>query len=136
MVLEVLDIQLTECICPLKWSKTSGIRGAHSLALMQRLGPKMCAAHDTTPFLHGPYMVPHKTTPWYKDRMFYLNLIRRSLAEFLGTGLFVFTAVSSLSSVVTEEREGVTDRSSMAVSAGLAQGTAYGALVAAMMHVR
>lgn len=98
----------------------------------------MCAARETRPFLHGPYLVPHKKPPWYKDRMFYFNLLRRSLAEFLGTGLFVFTAVSALSSVATEEEEGEgkADRASIAVSAGLAQGTVYGALVGAMMHIR
>ena len=60
------------------------------------------------------------------------------MAEFLGTGLFVFTAVSTLSSVGSGGEEGETwaDRASIAVSAGLAQGMAYGALVAAMLHVR
>ena len=80
-----------------------------------------------------------KKLPWYKDKMFYLNLLRRSLAEFLGTGLFVFTSVSALSggggggSGGGGREGGWSDGS---VPAGLAQGLGYGALVAAMMHVR
>jgi MIP family channel proteins len=87
----------------------------------------MLTARDNTPLLHRPYLATNKRPPWYKDKFFYLNLVRRSLAEFLGTGLFVFTAVSALS--------GAEDRESVAIAAGLAQGLCYGALVAAMMHV-
>ena len=86
----------------------------------------MLNARETTPLLHRPYLATNKRQLWYRDRLFYLNLVRRSLAEFLGTGLFVFTAVSALAG----------GGSSAAVSAGLAQGLAYGALVGAMMHVR
>ena len=89
----------------------------------------MLTAGDNTPLLHRPYMATFNRRPWHKDKMFYLNLIRRGLAEFLGTGLFVFTAVSALGG-------GEGAGSSVAVSAGLAQGLGYGALVAAMMHVR
>ena len=85
----------------------------------------MLTARDNTPLLHRPYLATNKRLPWYKDKLFYLNLFRRSLAEFLGTGLFVFTAVSALGGA-----------DSGAVGAGLAQGLSYGALVAAMMHVR
>lgn len=72
--------------------------------------------------------------------MFYFNLIRRGLAEFLGTALFVFTSVSVLSSVGQASNSwdysGEAESFSISISAGLAQGLAYGALVAAMMHVR
>ena len=88
----------------------------------------MLTARENTPLLHRPYLATNKRPPWYKDKLFYLNLIRRCLAEFLGTGLFVFTAVSALG--------GARDGESVAVAAGLAQGLSYGALVAAMMHVR
>jgi hypothetical protein len=91
----------------------------------------MLTARDNTPLLHRPYLATNKRPPWYKDKFFYLNLVRRSLAEFLGTGLFVFTAVSALSGA-----GGAGDGASVAIAAGLAQGLSYGALVAAMMHVR
>ena len=78
-------------------------------------------------------MAALRRRPWHRNKFFYLNLIRRSLAEFLGTGLFVFTAVSALAGVW---RDGSWEATSMAVSSGLAQGLVYGALVAAMMHVR
>ena len=90
----------------------------------------MSTARDNQLLLHRPYMVTKQ--PWYKDKMFYLNLIRRSLAEFLGTGLFVFTSVSA-AALSKHDDEGWAN---LAVSIGLAQGLAYGALVAAMMHVR
>lgn len=94
----------------------------------------MSNPRDTTPLLHRPYMAPYKKTPWYRNHMFYLNLIRRGLAEFLGTSLFVFTAISALSNVNRDPEYSA--RSSSAIGAGLAQGLAYGGLVAAMMHVR
>lgn len=96
----------------------------------------MSSSRDHTPILHKPYMVPFKKRPWHKDKMFYFNLIRRSLAEFLGTSLFVFTAVSALSNMSRDSEGRDYDPSSVAVTAGLAQGLAYGALVAAMSHVR
>ena len=100
----------------------------------------MSSPRDSTPLLHRPYMAPYKKPPWYKNKMFYFNLIRRSLAEFLGTSLFVFTSVSALSNVSRAggdwgENDGGKG-SSDAAAAGLAQGLAYGALVGAMMHVR
>lgn len=84
--------------------------------------------------------MPLRKRPWHKDKMFYFNLIRRGLAEFLGTGLFIFTSVSALSNVAHAsegwEYKDIDGANSLAISAGLAQGLAYGALVAAMMHVR
>lgn len=82
--------------------------------------------------------MPLRKRPWYKDKMFYFNLIRRGLAEFLGTGLFIFTSVSALSNVghASESRDYNDGANSLAIPAGLAQGLAYGTLVAAMMHVR
>lgn len=82
-------------------------------------------------------MMPLRRRPWHKDKMFYFNLIRRGLAEFLGTGLFVFTSVSALSNVGQSwDYSDETKSFSVVISAGLAQGLAYGALVAAMMNVR
>lgn len=95
----------------------------------------MLGARESKPLLHRSYLASQKRQqPWYIDKTFYLNLIRRSLAEFLGTGLFVFTAVSALSGGSKSGEESGGDGG--AVSAGISQGLAYGALVAAMMHVR
>lgn len=98
------------------------------------------SSRESTPLLHRPYMMPFRRRPWHRDKMFYFNLIRRGLAEFLGTGLFVFTSVSALSNVGQASNSwdysGEEKSFSVAISAGLAQGLAYGALVAAMMHVR
>ena len=71
--------------------------------------------------------------PWYRKPKFYLNLIRRSLAEFIGTALFVFVAVS-VSSNLWQGGEHV--QSSAAVLVALASGMAYAAMMAATMHVR
>ena len=94
----------------------------------------MSAPRDTTPLLNRPYMAPYKKAPWYKNKRWFLNLVRRSLAEFFGTGLFVFASVSALGNVNPDPQYGV--QSSAAVLAALAQGLAYAGLVAAMMHVR
>ena len=95
----------------------------------------LTAPKDTTPLLHhSPYMSPYKKKPWYYSRKFYLNLIRRSLAEYLATALFVFTAVSSASNIISDRQMEI--RSSSATVMGLAHGMAYAALMAATVHIR
>lgn len=90
---------------------------------------------ESTPLLnHRSYLSPYKKTPWYKKKKFYLNLIRRSMAEFLSTGLFVFVAVSSFSNISVEPRSNVLSSSATVVA--LAHGLAYAALMAGSMHVR
>ena len=74
--------------------------------------------------------------PWYRKPKFYLNLIRRTLAEFLGTGLFVFVAVSVSSNVWLDGQQGTLVQSAAAVLVALASGMAYAAMMAATMHVR
>lgn len=101
---------------------------------MSHAGTALGIPRDTTPLLQRPYMSPYKKTPWYRKTKFYLNLIRRSLAEFLGTGLFVFTAISASSNIVPDGRYDV--QTSSATVVALAGGLSYAALVAATMHVR
>ena len=58
---------------------------------------------ESTPFLqHQSYVSLYKKAPWYRKKTFYLNLIRRSMAELLSTALFVFVAVSSYINVEME----------------------------------
>lgn len=113
----------------------------HNAHISRKKTPhQMSSPRVSTPLLHRPYMMPLRKRAWHKDKMFYFNLIRRGLAEFLGTGLFVFTSVSALSNVGQASKswdysDGASSFS-VDISAGLAQGLAYGALVATMMHVR
>ena len=97
---------------------------------------------DTTPLLsHSargsgvpvPYNQPYKKPPWFKRPRFYTSLVRRGLAEFLSTGLFVFIAVSASSSV-SEDDSHVINTSSATVVA-LATGLAYTGLMAASGHI-
>ena len=74
--------------------------------------------------------------PWYRKPKFYLNLIRRTLAEFLGTGLFVFVAVSVSSSVWLDWENSTHVQSASATLVALASGLAYSSMMAAMLHVR
>ena len=74
--------------------------------------------------------------PWYRKPKFYLNLIRRILAEFLGTGLFVFVAVSVSSTVWLDWQNGTHIQSASATLVALASGLAYAAMMAATLHVR
>lgn len=93
---------------------------------------------SSTPLLNHNrgYMTPYKKVPWYKRKYFYFNLIRRSLAEFFATGLYVFVAVSALSSASYDAKYGARDpRTSTAMVAALAHGFAYSAMMAATVHV-
>ena len=74
--------------------------------------------------------------PWYRKPKFYLNLIRRTLAEFLGTGLIVFVAVSVSGSVWLDWQNGVQIHIASATLVALASGLAYASMMAAMLHVR
>ena len=74
--------------------------------------------------------------PWYRKPKFYLNLIRRTLAEFLGTGLFVFVAVSVSGSVWLDRQNGIQIQTASATLVALASGLAYAAMMAATLHVR
>lgn len=98
----------------------------------------LTAPKDTTPLLHrSPYMSPYKKKPWYRSQSFYLALLRRSVAEYLATGLFVFTAVSTTSTAVaSEEYDRTSLQTSSATVMALGSGLAYAALMAASMHVR
>ena len=82
------------------------------------------------------YNSPYKKPRWYRRTKFYMNLVRQGLAEFLGTALFVFVAVSASSSVYTDVAYGHSLTSSAATVVALATGLAYAALMAANMHVR
>lgn len=88
-------------------------------------------SRDSTPLLQHSYMSPYKRPMWYRRKKFYLNLVRRTMAEFLATGLFVFVAVSSVGNVIWSN-----ERAASATVVGLTHGMAYAALVAATMHVR
>ena len=74
--------------------------------------------------------------PWYRKPKFYLNLTRRTLAEFLGTGLFVFVAVSVSSNVWVDLERATQIESASAALVALATGLAYTAMMAATLHVR
>ena len=74
--------------------------------------------------------------PWYRKPKFYLNLIRRTLAEFLGTGLFVFVAVSVSGNVWLDWKNGVEIQSASATLIALASGLSYASMMAATLHVR
>ena len=88
---------------------------------------------DSTPLLQRtPYMSPYKRSPWYLKKTFYFNLIRRSMAEFLATALFVFTAISATSNIIS----GDSTTSASATVMALAHGMSYAALMAATIHVR
>ena len=90
---------------------------------------------ESTPFLqHQSYVSHYKKAPWYRKKTFYLNLIRRSIAELLSTALFVFVAVSSFINVGMDSRYKVL--ASSATTVGLVHGLAYAALMAANRHVR
>ncbi len=108
-------------------------QGAHGIIRTPLTVPK-----DTTPLLHrSPYMSPYKKKPWYRSRTFYLNLVRRTLAEYLATGLFVFAAVSTTTNTIAgEEMDNTRLQTSSAVVMALGSGMAYAALMAATMHVR
>ena len=82
----------------------------------------------TRPFLSVKGLAP--------QTKFYLNLIRRILAEFLGTGLFVFVAVSVSSTVWLDWQNGTHIQSASATLVALASGLAYAAMMAATLHVR
>ena len=87
---------------------------------------------ESTPFLqHQSYVSLYKKAPWYRKKTFYLNLIRRSMAELLSTALFVFVAVSSFINVGRDSC-----LASSATTVGLVHGLAYAALMAANRHVR
>ena len=91
---------------------------------------------ESTPFLQRqPNAFPNKKTPWYCKKTFYLNLIRRSMAELLSTGLFVFVAVSSFINVEMDSHY-MNVLASSATAIGLVHGLAYAALMAANTHVR
>ena len=94
------------------------------------------ASRDSTSLLQRSLSSPYKKKPWYASKKFYLNLIRRSLAEFLATGLFVFTAVSAASNIDPLKENAYQLPAASATLAGLTHGLSYGALVAATMHVR
>ena len=71
------------------------------------------------------------------------NLIRRSMAEFLGTALFVFVGVSSVSNIYAADPEAFQWDSpahpppaASAVIVALAFGLGYAGLMAATMAVR
>ena len=86
-------------------------------------------SRDSTPLLGHQRGIfksgPYKRPPWYRDPMFYMNIIRRALAEFLATGLLVFVTMSA---------EGNSYAS--ATLPALATGFAFAALMAATLHVR
>ena len=87
---------------------------------------------ESTPFLqHQSYVSLYKKAPWYRKKTFYLNLIRRSMAELLSTALFVFVAVSSFINVGMDSC-----LASSATTVALVHGLAYAALMAANRHVR
>ena len=87
---------------------------------------------ESTPFLqHQSYVSLYKNAPWYRKKTFYLNIIRRSMAELLSTALFVFVAVSSYINVEMDSC-----LASSTTTVGLVHGLAYAALMAANQHVR
>lgn len=99
------------------------------------------SGRDSTPLLNRAYINPYKRAPWYKDKQFYLGLIRRTLAEFLGTALFVFVGVSSVSNIVAADPTAFASRwshppTASAVVVALAFGMAYAGMVAATMNIR
>ena len=73
-------------------------------------------------------------TKWYKSKQFYLNLIRRCLAEFFGTTLFVYIGVSSTRDTDTDRNYDVSPSSVTAVALG--HGLAITAMVASFAHIR
>lgn len=94
-------------------------------------------SRDSTPLLahqRGVYSGPYKRPPWYRDTMFYMNLVRRGLAELVATGLFVFVSVSVMSN--TDDDYYYSIPSSSATLSGLASGLSFASLMAATMHVR
>ena len=66
---------------------------------------------------------------WFKSKHFYLNLFRRSIAEFIGTALYVFAGATSVSNFVGNEHPHLP-------TVALTFGFSYAGLSAAMMHVR
>lgn len=105
----------------------------------------MSVNSESTPLLNRALINSYNQRPWYKKKRFYLNLIRRSLAEFLGTALYVFVGVSSVSNIVAADPKAFTswgiDRhfslpAATAIVVALAFGLAYGGLMSATMDVR
>ena len=84
---------------------------------------------DSTPLLNRHFINPYKRMYWFKRKHFYLNLFRRSIAEFIGTALYVFAGATSVSNFVGNERPHLP-------TVALTFGFSYAGLSAAMMHVR
>lgn len=70
---------------------------------------------------------------WYKSLDFYLSLIRRSLAEFFGTALFVFIGVCSTRDTDMDSSYDVTPASVTSVALG--HGLGLMSMVAAFGHI-
>ena len=71
---------------------------------------------------------------WYRSQDFYLNLIRRSLAEFFGTALFVFIGICSTRDVDLNDAYDQTPSSVTAVALG--HGLGLMSMIAAFGHIR
>ena len=66
---------------------------------------------------------------WFRDKTFYLNLIRRCVAEFVGTMLYVFVGTTVVSNFL---HSGTPHLPTVA----LAYGFSYAGLVAATVNIR
>ena len=86
--------------------------------------------NESTPILSST----SSETKWYKSKQIYLNLIRRCLAEFFGTTLFVYIGVSSTRDTDTDRNYDVSPSSVTAVALG--HGLAIMAMVASFAHIR
>ena len=66
---------------------------------------------------------------WFRDKSFYLNLIRRCLAEFVGTMLYVFIGTTAVSNFLRSDTPHLP-------TVALAYGFTYAGLVAATVNIR
>lgn len=84
---------------------------------------------------YRPVGITTGTEPkWYRSKLFYLELIRRCLAEFFGTTLFVFAGVMSTRDTDTDHNYDISPSSVTAVALG--HGLAIMAMVASFAHIR
>ncbi len=71
----------------------------------------------------------NKKCPLLTNRKFYLDLVRSSFAEFLGTALYVFVGATSLTNFIGNEHPHLP-------TVALTFGFSFAGLSAAMQHVR
>ena len=87
------------------------------------------ATGEGIPLINKASICPSKKANWHKKRDFYFNLIRRCLAEFVGTALYMFAGITSVSNFIGNNNPHLP-------TIALTFGFAYAGLSGAALHVR